>query len=125
MVSIAWPAEAVPSLQTRPDVGSLCSASRQRGCPIGCALPRLGIDPPDISVFAPVDDIDTAVRCISKDHECGLRKIEVHNRFTDRQLLNAFFRLRDDERISFHGLIGLIRLVVGDADNIVARIGVA
>ena len=68
------------------------------------------IDPADVAVAAPIDDVDAAVDGVAEDHDRRIGEVHRHDRVADRHGGKAGRLLGDDHRI----------VVDGDLDVLVA-----
>src|SRR5262245_39015933 len=110
----AWPAGAkrgpgeAPEPQRRRTIGSgphrVNAESR-----VLSAINRWRIDPADIAVLAPVNDVESAAGAVHKHHNRGPAQVQFHDRFADGKLPQRLRRLRNDHRIE-----GVDFLVVED-----------
>ena len=76
---------------------------------------RLGIDPADVAVAAPIDKIEPAMTAVAEQHEGVRRDLKLHHRLANRELRQHMARLGDHSRIE---ALRLRLILAGGADDI-------
>src|SRR5262249_47150580 len=81
---------------------------------------RWRIDPADVTIGAPIDQVEPAMSGVTKDHDLRARHVQLHDCLADGELLECGCRLGDDDRIELVRF--LVAFVLGCGDHVARRL---